>query len=205
MQKFIIFALLVLLIFPLAIFARIGVGIDRGQIYMNEPLKSGGIYELSVLKVQNTGDEGSYYELGIAYKDEITDLKTPKEWFSFSPDRFYLEPGESQQVAIKLTVPLKAEPGNYFNYIQAHPPVEAGAGTSVGIAVAAKLFFTVAPANFWQAITWRVSSFWRNNSPWTWVVLAMILAAAIIVLLKKNFAFQIGTRKKKKKKKKMGQ
>ncbi|MDP3991268.1 MAG: hypothetical protein Q8P63_03175 [Candidatus Nealsonbacteria bacterium] len=199
MQKLIIFALLGLLILPLTVFARIGVGIDRGQIYIKEPLKPGGIYELSSMQVSNTGDEESYYELGIAYKDENPQLRTPKEWLSFNPQKFYLKPGESQLVAIKLTLPVKVEPGDYFNYIQARPAAEEeGGGTSIGIAVGAKLFFSVVPANFWQAITWRVSSFWQNNSPWTWVVFGMVLATLVVVFFKKTFSFQLGVKNKAK-------
>ena len=199
MQKFIIISLLIaVLILPSAIFARIGVGISSGEIKMDKPLKPGAIYELPSLPVRNTGDEPSYYGLGVAYHVERTEIRIPKEWLTFNPDKFYLEPGQQQPVAIKLTLPLKAEPGDYFAYVEAFPVAEitGSGGASMGIAVGAKLFFTVVPANFWQAITWRVSSFWINNSPWTWVVFGMVLAAIFVVLFKKNFAFQLGVKKK---------
>lgn len=184
------------LILPLAVFARVGVGIGGGEIRVEEALKPGGIYELPSLQVRNTGDEPSFYGLGTAYHVERTELRIPKEWFTFNPPKFYLEPGQSQRVAIKLTLPVKAQPGEYFCYVEAFPVAEAGPGTTVGIAVGAKLFFTVVPANFWQAVTFRVSSFWQTYSPWTWIILAMVLATIIIVFLKKHFAFQFGVRKR---------
>ncbi len=196
MRKFIILLLIMVLIFPLAVFARIGVGTGTGTIKVDKSLKPGGIFELPSLQVMNTGDEPSYYGLGIAFHVERTELRPAKEWFSFSPSSFYLEPGKSQLVQIKLTLPVKTQPGDYFAYVQAFPVVETGPGTSVGIAVGAKLFFTVVPANFWQAITFRVSSFWKTYSPWTWVVFGMVLAAIFVVLFKKHFAFQLGVKKK---------
>lgn len=197
MQKFIILVLIAVLIFPAAVFARIGVGIGSGEIKMDKPLKPGAIYELPSLPVRNTGDEPSFYGLGTGYHVERTELRIPKEWLTFSPDKFYLEPGKSQPVAIKLTLPVKAQPGDYFCYIEAFPVAELGVGgTAMGIAVGAKLFFTVVPANFWQAITFRVGSFWKIYSPWTWVVFGMVLAAIFIVIFKKNFAFQLGVKKK---------
>lgn len=184
------------LIFPLAVSARIGVGMGTGEIRIDKALKPGGIYEFPSLSITNTGDEPGYYTLGIAYHVDRPELRPPKEWFSFSPDKFYLEAGQQQRVAVKLTLPVKTEPGEYFNYVEAFPVIEKEGGTSMGVAVGARLFFTVVPANLWQAFTWRVSTFWTNNSPWTWVVLGMVLAAIIVLLFKRFFSFQLGVKKK---------
>lgn len=42
MQKFIVFFLIAVLIFPLAVSARIGVGVATGKIQVNQALKPGG-------------------------------------------------------------------------------------------------------------------------------------------------------------------
>src|SRR3989339_1190332 len=107
MQKFIILFLIAVLILPVAVFARIGVGIGSGEIKMDKPLKPGAIYELPSLPVRNTGDEPSYYGLGTGYHVVRTEIRIPKEWLTFTPDKFYLEPGKSQSVAITLTLPVK--------------------------------------------------------------------------------------------------
>jgi len=107
MQKFIIFLLIAVLLFPLMAFARIGVGVGVGKIEINKPLKPGGIYELPSLPVLNTGDESSDYGVSIEYHQDQPQMKPPQEWFSFEPASFHLEPGQVQNVAIKLNLPVK--------------------------------------------------------------------------------------------------
>jgi len=192
----------IILALPVVALAMVGVGVGVGKIQINEPLKAGGIYNLTALPVLNTGDEPGEYAVSIEYHEgQETNpemgLRPAAEWFSFEPSLFSLEPGAAQTVAIKLSLPVKTAPGDYFAYLEGHPIKEAEAGvTSIGIAAAAKLYFTVAPANIWQGIYYRVVSFWTLYSPWTWVALVVILAAVIITLFRKHFAFQIGIKKK---------
>ncbi len=196
MRKFIIFLAIVLLV-PTISLAKLGVGVGLGKIQMDEPLKAGGIYELPFLPVFNTGDEGAQYNLDIACRENQVQLCPAKEWFHFSPSSFWLEPNKAQLVKIELILPLKTEPGDYFAFIQAQPVIKAGPGeTTIGIAAASKLYFTIAPANIWQGIYYRVISFWTIYSPWTWVVLAVILSAVVVTLFRKHFTFQIGIKKK---------
>lgn len=176
--------------------ARVGVGVNLGKIEIDEPLKPGGIYNFPSLGVINTGDEPGDYELEVTYHQDQPQLRPAQEWFSFSPSSFHLEPGGSQGVAIKLSLPMKMKPGDYFAYLEAHPVIKAGPGTTIGIAAAAKTYFSVVPANIWQAIYYKTSSFFTIYAPWTYVVLAVLIAAIIIAIFKKFFAFQIGIRKK---------
>lgn len=198
MQKFIVFLLIIVLLFPLVVFARIGVGVGAGKIRVDEPLKPGGIYNLPSLPVFNTGDESSDYTVRVTYHADQTQLRPSQEWFNFIPSSFHLEPGKSQSVAIKLALPVKTEPGDYFCYLEAQPVVKAGPGATIGIAAATKLYFTIVPANIWQAISYRISYFFRLYAPWSWVVLAMVVGAVIIALFRKFFAFQVGIKRKEK-------
>ena len=185
------------LLIPIVIFARIGVGVGVGKITVDKSLKPGIIYELPTVPVLNTGDEPAEYGMSIEYQQDQPELWPAREWFAFSPDSFSLNPGEVQTVRITLNVPLKVIPGDYFSYLEAHPIKKAEAGvTSIGIAAAAKLYFTVAPANIFQGIYYRFISFWKMYSPWTWVVLGIVLAAIVIVFFRKHFAFQVGIQKK---------
>jgi len=89
-------------------------------------------------------------------------------------------------------------PGDYFAYLEGHPvkkDITTG-GATIGVAAAAKLYFTVAPANIWQGIYYRVISFWTMNAPWTWILLVIVLMAIFLTLFKKHFAFQIGIKRK---------
>ncbi len=191
-------AIIAMLIFPFAVFGSVGVGVGTGKIQVDKPLKPGSIYNAPPLTVINTGSEPSEYTVSIDYSGNQTQLKPNKEWFSFEPLQFHLEPNQSQIVQIKMTLPIKTVPGDYFAYLQAQPTKKTttAGSTTIGVAAAAKLYFTIAPANIWQGIYYRVVSFWTMYSPWTWVILGIVLAAVVITLFRKFFAFQIAVRKK---------
>ncbi|MCP6726647.1 MAG: hypothetical protein KJI69_01225 [Patescibacteria group bacterium] len=196
MQKIILLPIIVSLILPSLVFAGVGVGVNLGKIEIDEPLKPGGIYNFPSIGVINTGDETGDYELAVTYHQDQPEKRPAEEWFTFSPSSFQLEPGESQSVVVQLALPLKMTPGDYFSYLEAHPVIKAGPGTTIGVAAATKTYFTVAPANIFQAITYRISTFVVNNAPWTYVVLAMVAGAIVIVLFKRFFAFQFGIKRK---------
>lgn len=196
MKKTIILFLIITLFVPMMALAGIGVGVNLGKIEINAPLKPGGIYNFPSIGVLNTGDIASRYELAVTYHQDQPQLRPKQEWFSFSPVSFNLEAGASQNVAIKLTVPIRVKPGDYFAYLEAHPIVIAGPGTTIGVAAATKAYFTIAPANIWQAIYYKIASFLVIYAPWTYIILLIILGALIIVILRKFFAFQINISKK---------
>jgi len=176
--------------------AGIGVGVNLGKIEIDEPIKPGGIYNFPSIGVINTGTEPADYELAITYHQDQPEIRPLQEWFSFNPSSFRLEPGESQNVAVKLTLPTKTKPGDYFAYLEAHPVIKAGPGTTIGVAAATKTYFSVAPANIFQAITYRVSSFFTVYAPWTYVVLIVVVGAIIITVFRKFFKFNINIKVK---------
>lgn len=176
--------------------AKIGVGMGAGEIRITEPVKPGGIYTLPSLRIFNTGDEVTTYDLGISYHIEHPELRPTKEWFIFKPAIFTLEAGKSQEVSITMIVPVKAEPGSYFAFIESGPVASNKPGTSVGVAVATKLFFAVIPANIFQAFIYRVSSFFNTYSPWSWVGFILGLCVTIFVFFKKFFSFSFAVQKK---------
>lgn len=200
MQKNLFSAILISLValfIATGVLAGVGVGVNLGKIKIDNALIPGGVYNLPSIGVINTGDEASDYELAVTFLQDQPELKPVPEWFSFTPSQFRLEPGESQPVAVQLTLPVKTSPGDYFAFLEAHPVVIAGPGTTIGVAAATKVNFTVAPANLWQAMIHRVSSFFVLYAPWTYVVLVVVIGAILIAIFKKFFAFQIGISKKK--------
>ena len=191
------FALVGFLFFSYSIAsAKVGVGMGAGEIRVNEPVKLGGIYELPSVRIFNTGDETTTYGMNVAFHQDYHQLRPAKEWFSFNPATFTLEPGKSQEVSITMIVPLKGEPGDYFAFIESGPVPTNAPGTSVGVAVATKLFFTLVPANLFQAIGFRVSSFFETYSPWSWGGFAFIVIATLFFLFRKFFSFNVAMRKK---------
>ena len=179
-----------------AVFAKIGVGIGAGEMRLTEPVKLGGIYDLPSVRIFNTGDETTTYGMNVAYHQDYQQLRPKQEWFSFNPATFTIEPGKSQEVRITMLVPLKAEPGDYFSFIESGPIAKDKPGTSVGIAAATKLFFTLVPANIFQAIGFRLSSFFATYSPWSWIGFGVIVFLAIVFLIRRFFSFNMALKRK---------
>ena len=197
-MKRILISLLIPALFasPLFALASVGVGVNLGKINIEEPLKPGGLYTFPVIGVINTGDTAGDYAFEVTYHQDQPELRPDAEWFSFSPSTFSLGAGESQNVEIQLSLPVKMKPGDYFAYLEAHPVVVSGPGTTIGIAAATKTYFTVVPANLWQALIHRVSSFFSLYAPWPQVVLAIILGAVLLSLFRRFFSFNIGISRK---------
>ncbi len=183
--------------FSLPVLARIGVGVGTGKIQVEETLRPGIIYELPILTVVNTGDEPADYGVAVAYHQDQPELEPPLEWFIFDPSTFHLEPGKAQAVKVRLNLPIKTVPGKYFAYLEGHPMKKSdGQNTQIGIAAAAKLYFTVAPANLVLGIYYRGLSFWKIYSPWPKVVTVILALISILVLFRRFFKIQINIKKK---------
>lgn len=203
MKKIIFFVLLFfLLIFscfsPPYSKARIGVGVGTGQIVVDQKLKSGMVYQLPSIAVINTGDEESDYVLDISYNQKQSEFQPPNNWFSFKPDQFHLKPGAVQNVDTTLSLPLKTVPGNYFAYVEAHPIQKGQNGsTSISIAAASKLYFTIAPSGLVQGVYYKAVSFWTRYTPWTNIIASLIATFILMLLFKSFFNFNIQIKKKK--------
>lgn len=194
----IIAALLFVFSTPLTAFARIGVGVGTGKIVVEQKLKPGIIYQLPPLTVVNTGDESSDYAVGISYFQNQKQLMPDESWFIFSPKTFHLDPGKVQVVDIKLNLPVNAKPGEYFAYVEGHPAKKTTSGvTTIGVAAAAKLYFTIVPANLFQAIYYKATSFWTLYQPWTNGTAIVIGIVAALILINKFFHIEINLKKKK--------
>lgn len=198
-KKIIVSAILLSLGFlpALPALAKIGVGVGLGKIVIDEPLLPGGIYKLPTIPVLNTGDEPAKYEMDVTYQHEQPELRPAKEWFIFTPQPFDLDGGGSQAVEVRLSLPLKVEPGDYFAYLEAHPITTGAGGVTIGIAAATKIWFTVEPANIWQAMIHKITSFFTNTAPTSYIVLAVIAFIILILIFKKYFSINFAIQKKK--------
>lgn len=196
------FALTILLsmfIFTQTAAAKIGVGVGTGKITVDEDLKPGQIYQIPSITVVNTGDEPLYYSLNTQYHHSQPELKPPANWFSFSPDEFYLEPGKTQVVEIRLDIPLKTEPGDYFAYLEAFPLKKSETQTTtIGVAAASKLYFTISPANIFQAIYYKIISLWRIYYPWSLWIVVTITLIVLVLISRKYININIGLKGKSK-------
>jgi hypothetical protein len=194
LSVFILFASVVVLT-PLTVFGKIGVGMGAGEIRVTESIKPGGIYTLPSLRIFNTGDETTTYGMDVAYHQDHPELRPSQDWFTFNPPTFTVEPGQSQEVEVTMLVPVKTTPGDYFAFVESGPVAGNGPGTSVGVAVATKLYFTVVYANVWQAITYRVVAFFNAYSPLSWIGLALLSVVFLGVVFARFFSLNISFRK----------
>ncbi|MBU2591933.1 hypothetical protein KKD61_00545 [Patescibacteria group bacterium] len=193
-----IFLFAVFTLFSNTAFAKIGVGVNTGKIQVDEKLKAGMIYKLPPITVINTGDEPAEYEASVAYHQDQPELRPEQNWFIFTPQKFHLEPGKGQLVEIKINLPLRIEPGNYFAYLEGHPLAQVQKGkATIGVAAASKLYFTVVPANIFYGIYYKITSFWKVYSPWPQRVTIALLIIASLLLFKKFFNIKINVKKPK--------
>ena len=198
MRKIIVFVLTIALFLPFTVSARIGVGVGIGKIEVDKPLKPGGVYDLTPLIVINTGDEPADYEITIAFQSDQTQLRPAEGWFSFNPSTFHLDSGKTQNIGVRLTLPVKTKPGDYFVYLQGEPKKKtpSSGGATIGVAAATKLYFKVIPANIWQGIYYRFIFLYSRYHPWDTIILAMLGMAVLILIFKRYFNIQIGVKKK---------
>lgn len=193
MKKIIFFATLFFVILPTNTMAKIGVGVGTGKIQVEEKLKPGIIYTLPSLTVINTGDEPTNYEVGISYHEKQPELMPNKSWFHFSPRKFYLEPGQVQEIKLEVNLPLKAKAGDYFAYVEGYPlkRVEQNGETSIGIAAASKLYFSVVPGTLFESLYYRLSSFWSVHSPWPQLFVIFVCVFVLIRMYAKFLNIKI--------------
>ena len=202
MKKLVFIILVGLLVTPYAAAAKIGVGVGTGKIQVDQALKAGVIYTLPPFSVINTGDEPARYQILVQHRENQAELVPAPEWFTMTPQTFDLDPGKVQVVAVKLNLPVQGvRPGDYFGLLTAKPdqPAAAAGGTSIGVAAASKLYFTVAPANIFEGIFYRIGSLVRLWTPWSYIVPGIVILAILIIILKKFVNFDISVKKKKKK------
>ena len=187
------------MLFPSKSEATLGVGVGTGKIEFEESLKPGGLYNFPSLTVINTGDEASDYGVSVEYKGDQPKMSPPKEWFIFTPATFYLEPGQSQVVQVQANIPIKTIPGDYFAYLEGHPVRKSSSngGATIGIGAAAKLSFTIMPANLLQGIYYRLVFIIQKYTPWSYVILVVLGMSILLAIFKKFFSFNLGISRKK--------
>jgi hypothetical protein len=183
----------VLLCLPAAnVQAQVGVGIMPGIIRVDEPLLPGGHYNLASVQVLNTGNESSDYGVELASMAEQEELQPPADFIILSPTSFHLEPGANQVVSLSLDIPLKAKPGDYLAYIEAHPVATGGGGgMQIGVAAATKLYFTVKPANVFVGVANSIANFFTRTAPGSYILLGIIVLGLAVFFLRRRIRIDI--------------
>jgi hypothetical protein len=171
--------------------AQAGIGIAPGIIRVDEPVFPGMYYKLPSLQVVNTGTVAGQYEIVLAPTANQEELQPDESYISFNPKSFQLAPGASQSISLSLNLPARAKPGDYLAFIEAHPVPAAEGGTSIGIAVATKLYFTIKSTNILMSLLYAIAGFFTSTAPYSYIVLGVIVLGIIIFFLRRNIRLEV--------------
>jgi len=173
-------------------FASVGAGVGIGQIVVKERLVPGGVYQLPLWVVLNTGDSDGIYHLTV---DGLN-----SDWISFSQNDFKLGSHDSRFVTVQLVLPGTADKGVYNVYLENHLVTTGPVG--VGPVAATKLRFTVGDnPGVLGAATQRVYSWFILNRRAALFVFLLLDLLIVYWIIKKYFkiSFKVEGRRRKNK------
>ena len=173
--------------------ADTGVSIDVGKIAISQKLTPGGGYRLPTFGVRNPGTEPSSYRLRVTYLEGQAAKRPPDDWFHFAPPTLSLRPNETQPVQVRLVLPTGAAPGDYEALVGAEIASD-DPGARVGAAAAARVTFTVEPANILAAWWLKVRTVLSDGTPWTWLVPMVLVLGALTWQVRRRFTLSVGRR-----------
>jgi hypothetical protein len=170
-----------------------GVALDLGKLEIAQVLTPGGGYRLPPVGVRNPGDERTTYRMTVSSIQGQDGIQVPEDWFDFEPRELTLEPGQTKKVAARLSLPTGADPGSYEGLLAAQI-VSEEEGARVGAAAAANVRFEVESTTLLGAWWHRLSIWFEDNAPWTWLVPVLLASALAAWQLRRRFAFRVERR-----------
>jgi hypothetical protein len=140
------FSALMLLAWPAASYASVGVGVQAGPVRLTGAAHPGGQYALPPVYVVNTGTQAESVAIVIERISPGSGRTVPPGWVATAAASVRLAHAQSARIPLSLTVPAGAAPGRYFSDVVAKgsAPLSAG-GANLGVAAATDLEFTVVP------------------------------------------------------------
>jgi hypothetical protein len=193
MQRILLLGLAILLLSAGTSSADRGVALDLGKVEIAEALTPGGSYHLPPVGVRNPGDEVTKYRMVVSSGVGHSGTPLPAGWIDFSPRELTLQPGQTKSVETRLSLPTGADPDDYEGLLAAQIVTE-GRGAQVGAAAATKLTFQVESATLLGAWWNRLSMWFSDNGPWTWIVPAILVSSLIARQFRRHFAFRLERR-----------
>jgi hypothetical protein len=170
-----------------------GVALDLGKLEIAPALTPGGGYRLPPVGVRNPGDEVTTYRMVVSSVEGEEAVSVPADWIDFSPRELTLGPGQTKKVNARLSLPTGADPGDYEGLLAAQIVTE-GDGAHVGAAAAAKVQFEVESATLLGAWWHRLSTWFEDDAPWTWLVPALLASGLAVWQFRRRFAFRLEKR-----------
>jgi hypothetical protein len=170
-----------------------GVALDLGKVEIAQALTPGGSYHLPPVGVRNPGDEVTRYRMVVSSAAGQGGTPLPAGWIDFSPRELTLQPGQTKRVETRLSLPTGADPDDYEGLLAAQIVTE-GRGAQVGAAAATKLTFEVESATLLGAWWHRLSMWFSDNGPWTWIAPAILASLLLAGQFRRHFAFRLERR-----------
>ena len=170
-----------------------GVALDLGKLEISQMLTPGGGYRLPPVGVRNPGDELTTYRMVVSSTQGQAGIPVPESWLRFEPVELTLKPGETKKVQARLSLPTGADPGDYEGLLAAQI-VTKGTGAQVGAAAAAKLAFSVESKTLLGAFWFKAKTWFSDNTPWTWLVPALLASALLAWQTRSRFSFRVERR-----------
>lgn len=171
---------LVLLAWPAASYASVGVGVQAGPVRLTGVAHPGSQYALPPLYVINTGTQSESVAITIDRISSGTGRTVPPRWIAVSSAPVRLAHDQSARVPLSLTVPAGAAAGRYFSDVVAKGTAQLSAGgANLGVAAATDLEFTVVPG--------ALATGGAGVPGWLLpYVAAVIVAAAAVVVIRRT-------------------
>ena len=170
-----------------------GVALDLGRLDIAQTLTPGGGYRLPPVGIRNPGDEVTTYRMVVRSVQGQARIPVPRGWLEFEPDEVTLRPGQTKNVETWLSLPTGADPGRYEGLLAAQIVSDAK-GAQIGAAAAAKVTFEVESATLLGAWWHRLSTWFSDKAPWTWLVPAVLASLLAGVQFRRRFAFRLEKR-----------
>jgi len=169
------------LIFPHAALAGPGAGIEKGTMPVPSSAHPGATYNLDPIKLFNTGDAAATYEMLVVPVNKQGKLTPEASWFTFTPQKFDLAPGENRVVQVTMKLPASAGAGSYEALLGGRP-IRTGSGVFVNVGAAARLKLEVARSNFFAGTYYGSLSFVQQTAPWSYLAMAAIVVAIVVIV-----------------------
>lgn len=170
-----------------------GVALDLGKVEIAQVLTPGGGYRLPPVGVRNPGDEATTYRMTVSSVQGQHGIPVPAAWFEFEPRELTLAPGQTEKVEARLSLPTGADPGDYETLVAAQIVTE-GKGAQVGAAAAARVIFEVESATLLGAYWHKLSTWFEENAPWTWIAPLALASLFGAWQLRRRFSLRVERR-----------
>lgn len=163
------------LLLPQVVAAQASVSVGTAQLKPTVGIEAGKGYVFEPVVVTNDGDQIGMFEMSVTFNETQVQHKPEAKWLEFSEQKFVLEPGQSKLVTVTLMVPITAQSGEYFAYIEAGTSsVTTETITRVSAVSASKLSFeTIAATQVAEASSVSPSLSSQEHQP-VWVVPARL-------------------------------